>query len=41
MAPDTGKQSHYAWRTLGGNRGIAVLMPVLILVGTCLSFFVH
>lgn len=41
MAPDTAKKSHYAWRTLGGNLGIAALMLVLIMGGTVLSFAFH
>jgi hypothetical protein len=38
MSPDTGKKSRYAWRTLGGIIGIALMMLLLIAGGVWLLF---
>lgn len=36
MSPETGRKSHYGYRTVGGILGIVLLMMLLLLVGTFL-----
>ncbi len=36
MSPETGRKSHYGYRTVGGILGIVVLRRLLLLVGSFL-----